>query len=173
MRKRLTLILLLLALPCSAEIYKWVDNEGNVSYGDHPAPGQKKQVIKPIPISTYSSGYRKPETTTARSKTKKAKETRYTQFTVAQPQNDAAIRSNNGQITITLATTPPLDTKAGHKIELIFDGSIVTTSDSTTTTLANLDRGSHTLSANIIDKQGKVLITAPDSTFYLLRSTVR
>lgn len=174
MRKLLTLILLfLLALPCGAEMYKWVDDEGNVSYGDHPAPGQKKQIIKPIPISTYSSGYRKSETTTVNNKTKKPKETRYTQLTIAQPQDDAAIRSNSGQLTVTLNTTPALDFKAGHIIELILNGSKVATSDSSSITLANLDRGTHTLSAYIIDKTGKVLITAPSSTFHLLRSAVR
>ncbi len=172
MRKLLTLILLLLALPCGAEIYKWVDDDGNVHYGDHPAADQKNQIIKPMPISTYSSGYRKPGTTTSK-KTKKSEETRYTQLTIAQPQDDAAIRSNNGQLAVTLNMTPALDIKAGHRIEFILDGSKVATNDGSSITLTNLNRGTHTLSANIIDKKGKVLISAPSSTFHLLRSTVQ
>ncbi|VAW88083.1 hypothetical protein MNBD_GAMMA18-1453 [hydrothermal vent metagenome] len=166
-------MLLLLALPCGAEMYKWVDDDGNVSYGDYPAPDQEKQVIKPIPISTYSSSYRKPDTKLATKQAKKAKETRYTQLTIAQPQDDAAIRSNNGQLTVTLVVTPPLDTKAGHKIELILDGSKIATSDGSSITLANLNRGTHSLEAKIINKKGEMLIASPSQTFHLLRSTAQ
>ncbi len=43
-RPALTLLLVLLAWPAGAEIYKWTDAQGKVHYGDHPpantAPGQ-------------------------------------------------------------------------------------------------------------------------------------
>ena len=43
MKRVLTLALLLAALPASAVMYKWVDQDGKVHYSDQPPPdGAKK-----------------------------------------------------------------------------------------------------------------------------------
>ncbi|MBI2801516.1 MAG: DUF4124 domain-containing protein [Gammaproteobacteria bacterium] len=38
---------LLIALPAHAEIYKWVDKDGNTTYSTSPPPGQHADIVKP------------------------------------------------------------------------------------------------------------------------------
>ena len=176
MRTILIFALLILTSPCSAEIYKSVDDEGNVTYGDRPTPNRDNQIVKPPPISTYSSTYRPPEkktTSTQPRDTKQTKVTNYTQLVITQPQDDTAIRSNSGQVTIITKTTPPLDIQSGHKIEVTLDGEKAATSDNGMVILESLSRGTHSLSVAIIDKNGKVLATSANQTFHLLRSSAR
>ncbi len=44
------LLLCLCALPAEAEIYKFVDDEGNVTYTNIPRPGAKKLELDPSPL---------------------------------------------------------------------------------------------------------------------------
>ncbi|MCF6217504.1 MAG: DUF4124 domain-containing protein [Gammaproteobacteria bacterium] len=172
----LSFALFILATPCSAEIYKSVDDEGNVTYGDRPTANQESQIVKPLPISTYSSTYRPPNKQTVSNQennNKKTKTINYTQLLITQPQDDTALRSNSGQVTIITKTTPPLDTKAGHKIEITLDGERTATSDNGMVILEGLSRGTHSLSATIIDENGKVLATSANQTFHLLRSSAQ
>ncbi len=176
MRTILIFALLILAAPCSAEIYKSVDDEGNVTYGDRPTPNQESEIVKPPPISTYSSTYRPPNKKTVSNQANnnnKTKTTTYTQLVITQPQDDTAIRSNSGQVTVITKTTPPLDTKAGHKIEITLDGEKAATSSSGMIMLESLSRGTHSLRAVIIDENGKVLATSANQTFHLLRSSAQ
>ena len=49
---RVTLLLAAWAFvisPCSAEIYKWVDEEGNVHFGDRPKNAEAEQLKLPAP----------------------------------------------------------------------------------------------------------------------------
>jgi len=47
MQKRLVIgLLLLVGLSAQAEIYKWVDENGKVQYGDQPPAAAKKQTLK-------------------------------------------------------------------------------------------------------------------------------
>lgn len=38
---------LLIAMPAHAEIYKWVDKDGNTTYSTSPPPGQHADIVKP------------------------------------------------------------------------------------------------------------------------------
>jgi len=60
MRKFSLLLLLFLAMPVHAEVYKWTDDSGAVHYTDQPPPKTKteprKLNIKPQPASPASTG---------------------------------------------------------------------------------------------------------------------
>jgi len=43
---RFMILLLVLAFPVQAEVYKWVDEKGNIHYGDKPV-GNSEQIIVP------------------------------------------------------------------------------------------------------------------------------
>ena len=52
MYRALALAALLLALPATAQVYKWTDPSGKVHYGDRPPDDAKKQELK-IRIPSY------------------------------------------------------------------------------------------------------------------------
>ena len=46
-RIALVLALALCAAPAAAQLYKWVDKDGKVRYGDTPPPGAKTNTVRP------------------------------------------------------------------------------------------------------------------------------
>lgn len=46
-RRCLALLLALAATAASAQVYKWVDENGRVHYGEKPPPGSKPSTVKP------------------------------------------------------------------------------------------------------------------------------
>ena len=84
------------------------------------------------------------------------------------PAEDQSIRDNGGNITIELALEPSLD--ENHVIELFMDGSSLGTGRTTTITMTNVDRGTHTIQASIRDQSGARVATTGAVTFSLLRA---
>ncbi len=177
MRILILFIICIISLPANATIYKWVDEDGNVVFGDQPPVNRKKQEIKQAPLNTYSEP--KPQAVAPEAPSENGtgdeeeKVTTYRKFSITSPGNDEAIRSNSGQLTIQISIAPPLDQAAGHQIQIQLDGKEAAISQSDAITLNELSRGTHTLKATIIDKNGKPLKQSSIHTFHLLRSSVR
>lgn len=163
--------LLLLGLGVQAEMYKWVDEEGNVSYSDQP---QHKDARK---LDSFSDNTipatRVPPRAQPAPPPSGEPETRYSLLQINSPEHDQAIRSNIGNISVSLMTQPALNVAQGHSISLLLDNKLV--SENITTdqaTLQNLDRGTHQLSAIIKNKQGKTLQQSDTITFHLHRHSI-
>jgi hypothetical protein len=155
-----------------AEIYKEIDKDGNVVYTD--VPGKAKQ--KPVdvtPMTTYKS---RPVTGAASAaKTKKAEKkttTTYSTLQVTSPAADAVIRANNGVISISLQSQPGLDTKAGHHYVILIDGQQRKTSTASSITVDNVDRGTHSIGAEIRDEGDQVMVSASPVQITVLRASV-
>ncbi len=54
MRIIILMLCLLLSAAASAEIYKWLDEQGRVQFGDRPPPEKKQEPIE-LRINTYSA----------------------------------------------------------------------------------------------------------------------
>ena len=94
----------------------------------------------------------------------------YQSFTIMSPANDEAVRSNSGDVTIQLSLLPELQKK--HYIIVILDGAKVHEGSSTSVTLTNLDRGTHTISAQVQDARENTLLASDPITFHLQRAAV-
>jgi len=147
-------------------VYKWKDANGIVHYGDHPQPGAEE--VKQIPIQTY----RPTPVPPTRPATGGSGDTplRYGPISFVSPANDTTIRDNQGNVAIQLSIEPTL--RAGHAITLNIDG---TRQDQTTTkttfTLSNLERGTHTLQAIVVDDQGNELRRSDTLTVHMVRQS--
>jgi hypothetical protein len=158
-------LLLLMPLSLHAELYKGVDEEGNVTFSDKETPNSEVipmhmptaiPMPKPVPVE------KSPE--------KEVAETNYTAFTIVQPVNDATIRNNTGSVSVSLSLTPALDTSAGHHISVSVDGKvIIKNSASLTVPLTNIERGSHSIQATVKNKKGKTIKTSNSVTVHLKR----
>ena len=152
-----------------AEMYKWVDKEGNISYSDQP-PFKGAKKLDPPQIST-TPAVAVPEKKTTPKKTEE-KLAKYSFFKITSPENDATIRDNNGNFTISMRSKPALNVAEGHYISVLLDGKAIQKQSSTTVNLSNIDRGTHKISAVIKNKNNQVLRKAKTITVHLHRQTI-
>jgi hypothetical protein len=163
----------------TAQFYKSVDEEGNIVYSDTPTPGAEQ--LKPPPISTVEGRpvpkeQAEPDASsdeTAGDEVEKKPPTRYTKFSIVQPQNDVTIWDNTGAIPVSLQLEPPLDTENGHSIWVYVDGSaVVRKSQSLVQPLSGIDRGTHKIRAEVRDQKRKTLKRTQNVTVHLKRASV-
>lgn len=144
-----------------AEVYRTVDEEGNITFTDVPDEGAEKIDIKePQTISNPNPAEYKPLPK------KQTPREVYRGISISSPANDQAVRSNAGTVTITTKVDPRLI--PSHEVVIYIDGKEI--GRGTSATANNLDRGTHTASAKIINSAGKTIISSSSSTFHLLRN---
>ncbi len=171
------LIILISSTPSLAAVYQYLDEQGNVVFTDRPVPGaverkmREPSVIKFAPINVESEPKSQVDKSAVASPVaveEKAKP--YTRFVISRPVNDSSIQENTGTVVITFDINPPLQVKHGHKIKLSLDGVWDKAGYATSSiTLKNVDRGTHTIQAAIVDKSGQKIKTTTNSVFHLHR----
>lgn len=169
MRIRLALILVLAALPLGAfgQIFRTVDANGNVVFTDIPPVDRSgsTQVTVP-PVNTVPPLAAPP--TSANNAPAQTSPGYYTQLIVVSPAADEAIRDNAGNVRIEVAVTPPL--RPDHRLLLVLDGSLIDVEAvSGVFELTNVDRGTHTAGARVVDRDGNAIIESNATTFHLMR----
>jgi len=92
----------------------------------------------------------------------------YTALNITSPARNENIRANDGNVLIKLNLTPALQAHLGHQFEYLLDGKSVLKS-ARPDMLNNLDRGTHTLVVQVIDKNNRVLIHSDSVSFHLQR----
>src|SRR3990172_5300642 len=158
MRIFLLIIYFSLSFPLLAEdVYRTVDEHGNVIYTDTPAQGAEKirvdevQTINPgdVPQFVYTPPADAGDT--------------YSRLEIVSPENDSVIQGNN--VTVSVALEPPLNLRTGHYLELRLDGNEAASGSGLQFTLSNLERGTHTLDMAVVDQSGNRLIISPPVSF--------
>ena len=172
MRVLFILILFIISLPAHAAVYKWLDEKGNVVFGDSPPADHHGEEVEQTPLNTYKDVPPPAAPQARKERNNSARAIRYDKLMILEPKNDAAIRSNGGQLTISLLIEPALNKQANHQIQLKLNGSVIATSSDATITVDNLNRGTHILSADIIDAEGRTLKSSASLTFHLLRHSI-
>lgn len=166
-------VLLLVTASLQAQVYRWVDEEGNVQFSDTPPPGDQPAETVDLPKPSTMDSYKPPAATTDTADTDTAdgeKPVAYRRFSISSPPDDEALRENAGNVTITVDISP--DLQPGHRLNLYLDGNLLDNGGNRSTVqLNNVPRGTHQIRAEILDGSGKVL-RRTSSSFHLLRATV-
>jgi hypothetical protein len=161
----------LLACSAQAEVYRTVGPDGSVTFTDQPVQGAEP--VNLPPVSTYPAprpAAVEPDVQ-AESETDAAQP--YTRFFIASPAAEATIRDNQGNVPMRVQLVPPLQAERGHRIQFMVDGvDQGEPGTETGITFQSLDRGSHTLSARILDENGATLETTGPVTVFVLRASV-
>ena len=160
------LILCLLALPVSAEVFTYVDAQGNRVYTDQPRGNAKR-----VPIATSNRMSANPTAAVPISTAKKSLEQplfHYDMLRILIPEPDATIRSSAGELIVSVTSEPGL--QHGHRYRLLLDGQATGEPGlSPVFALSNIDRGSHNLSVEILDEQGRTVERTANRPFHMLR----
>lgn len=167
---RIGSLFLLLALSLSifsahAEIYRWVDAQGRVMYGDDP-PNKSNAKRVALPTLTVADGF-VPHQTEAQPAQQKEDDEAYSDFKITSPESGEAVRANGGNLTVTIGLKPKL--KAGDGITLYLDSKQVASGSSLSFPLTELERGNHTVFAVLNDASGNIIQNTETVTFSLLQ----
>ena len=161
------LIACLIALPASAEVFTYVDAQGNRVFTDQPGSGNAKRV----PLATSNRMSANPSGAAPGIAGKKP-ETKplmhYDMLRVLIPEPDATVRSSAGELIVSVTSEPCL--QRGHRYRLLLDGQpTAEPGPSPVFALRNIDRGSHTLSVEILDQNGRTVERTANQPFHMLR----
>ena len=162
------MILLLLAGSAQAEVYKSINEAGEVVYSDTRTQGAEAMKLPALP--TYTPP---PVTPTTNSKVESEKTAIYENLVFLKPEDDATIRNNQGIINAELKLTPALRGKLKHRVQFYLDGEAYGEPvRSIRTTMSNVDRGEHSLTASVLDANGDTLISADPVIVHLHRESI-
>ena len=154
-----------------AAIYQTLDADGNIVFTDKPEAGSTKKIlIPPAVIKIKKVKEKKPVNGLGELKVKEKKAVPYAKFSIVSPAQDSSIRNNIGTQELKLKISPGLQAKFGHRIKVRLDDKMHKNSWMSSSILfKNIDRGTHTFQAFIVDKSGKRLKSSKTVTFHLQR----
>ena len=155
MFRHIVLILVgMLACSAQAGMYRWVDPQGGVHFGDTPpAEGAEPIQLQGIrPPDKSKTAVDSPAS--AEADTPPAGDGN-TQLTVVQPTQAATVLSAGGEVVLQVMLEPKL--QAGHYLEVTLDGVAVGGKQSTNVmVLQSVARGRHVLQVSMFDADGKL-----------------
>lgn len=164
MRNLLFCSLMLLALPAIAQVYTYIDGEGNRVFTDKPKSGDAERIeLAPSNAMPTVVSQPAPEVVAP-----PEPGLRYNVLRILVPQPDAAIRDNTGNLIVSVNSEPKLFPQ--HSYRLLLDGKQVgEVGSSPVFPLLNIDRGTHQLAVEIVDQQGRIIERTPNQPFHMLR----
>jgi hypothetical protein len=144
-------ILLLIALPATAQIYKYTDANGNTVYSDHSPDGVQAQPVELPPLNRVE-----PQAPSAPpapvSDNREPQRNAYDILELAGLPTEEALRANNGTFTVNVLIKPRL--QPPHQLKLVLDDEPYgQPSNVPILQLVNVDRGEHRLAVQVIDGQ--------------------
>lgn len=164
---RHTVVAGLCALLCGtamADVYTYIDAQGNRVFTDQPRANAKRVQVSPgnqmaAPPRTEQ---RKPPTPPTKPLFS------YDLLRILVPEPDASVRDGQSDLVVSVTSEPKL--QDGHLYRLLLDGQPYGEARrSPVFALHNIDRGQHSLSVEIIDEQGLVVERTPKQLFHMLR----
>lgn len=161
-------ILLATITPAQTEVFKQQGPDG-ITYTDRP--DQSLPVVELITGNLPVINTAKAQATVieADRQIQPEKQEVYSKLAITQPMNDAIVRDNAGNVTVNVVITPKIHTLHGHQLVLYMDNQPIAHSAGPTIELANIDRGTHTLKAQVEFAQGKVVQSSAEIVFHLQR----
>ncbi|MHA3736132.1 DUF4124 domain-containing protein [Pseudomonas sp. Eth.TT006] len=146
-------ILLLIALPAAAQIYKYTDGNGNTVYSDHSPDGVEAQPLELPPLNSVET--QAPSAPAPSTDNRPAAHSAYEVLELTGLPDEEALRANNGTFTVTVLIKPRL--RPPQQLRLLLDDAPYgQPSNVPILQLVNVDRGEHRLAVQVID--GETLI---------------
>ena len=163
------LLLIMVALPASAQIYRYTDANGNTAFSNQPPDGVKAKVVELPPLNSVES-QKQPGTTMPApnpSSPVPLKEVAYEKLELTDLPEGEALRANNGTFTMGVAIQPRL--APGHLLQLLLDGNLYGQPGNVPRLQAvNVDRGEHSFAVVVLDN-GRIIQQSPTITLTVQR----
>lgn len=148
MGRTLLSILLLIALPAAAQIYKYTDASGNTVYSDQAPDGVQAQPVELPPLNSVQPQAPSPPSSDTPSPA--PARNAYEVLELTGLPTEEALRANNGTFTVSVLIKPRL--QPPHQLRLLLDDAPYgQPSNVPILQLVNVDRGEHRLAVQVIN----------------------
>jgi hypothetical protein len=170
-------LLLLLLVTCSANAaetgYRLLHPDGTVEFSDKPMPTGEKIELREAPtIQFVPSSSHSTSGATAQGSQQWAESSKDVAITITAPLPQQVVWFSDSGITASVAVTPAL--QGGQKIVIGVDGKQVASGTGSSFNLGLLYRGSHTLTATVVNAGDVVVASSPTVTFHVRQhSTIK
>lgn len=178
--KSLFLILMAISMAMAtnvvlAQVYKVVDKDGNVTYTDEP-PKDGSAPIKLPPLSVIEAPtYKKaPEVGEGDEEGEGGEQMslgylrkNYADFAIVAPKQEESVWGPDEAISVAWNTRYQL--QEGMQVTIFIDGAEHATTTDQIIPVADLDRGQHSVGAQLTDAQNRNIATAEPVTFFVRR----
>ena len=173
MRSLVLTISLIAGVAGAAEVFRWVDEDGQVHFSDRPQEGAERVVIDepqtiqaPAPRRTVSAG-------NAGEDAAEDEPFSYQSLEIVTPGQEEVLWNIEGQLDVSMRLQPRL--QRGHNLELSLDGQPVQMPrrNSLQVTVPEVFRGVHVLRAKVTDRGGRVLIESDPRTFAVQQTSIQ
>ncbi len=88
---------------------------------------------------------------------------------IVEPAADSTVPSNEGKVTVRVGV--PRGIAPGNQVVILLDGRPVARGAATTFELDGVERGTHTLQAQVVDGSGNTLVASPPVTFHMWQAS--
>jgi hypothetical protein len=166
MRTTLLFCAALLAAPFGTAhaqaVWKWKDEKGVTHYSDQPGPGAVRVELS---SQTFSSDEARTDIQVDTSPRPRAEP--------AQSYNALqTMFASEGPVNVQVNVDPRL--QPGHSMQILLDGVNISAEGSTSlsATLSQVDRGTHSLQAKVIDGSGETVVSSTTVMFHVQQTSV-
>lgn len=160
-------VLLLIALPAAAQIYKYIDAAGNTAYSNQPPDGVKAEAVELPPLNSIESQAPTVPAQPTEADSSEQPQSAYEVLELTNLPTTEALRANNGTFTVTVLIKPRL--QGPHLFRLLLDDQPYgQPSNVPILQLVNIDRGTHSLAVQIISGD-EVVQQSPSVTLTVQR----
>jgi len=156
------------------DVFKHIDENGNVTYGEAPISGAKKVEIPPTNVVQSNTLTGKSGSPLAVGLKETAKDDSagivYKSLTLVSPIHDQVAEGVSGNVLVKLLPEPALG--PNDQLVITVDGEDINNGASTTLALQELSRGSYSVSGRILGVDGGVKIQSDAVIFYVKRPSI-
>ena len=160
-----------------ATVYKWTDEDGVVHYSDQPHANAEKLSVKSAQTfkeagMSYGGGYDAAPANPSSTRPAATADHTYQGCAVVQPADDQNF-ANLDALNIVVQTDPVI--KPGDRIFVSLDGQPINNGAPTggQFTLTPVDRGTHTLQAQVRSPDGTIVCQTPSITFHVHQPSIQ
>jgi len=166
MNRFAVVLLLVFGSGAVADIFRWVAPDGSVHYGDFPAGGAERVQVPSVHPPPPPAAVPSPEPPEVES----TPVVKYGQLSVQRPRSGEFVREEGEGITVAAVVQPRLRIDQGHVVRFVLDGAPQGTGmPALTQRLTAVERGRHSLKAQVLSGEGRVLIESQAVSFIYQR----
>ncbi len=152
-------------------IYVCKDSEGNKIYLDTPSPElcpeAEEVALEALPPLIRSKPVQVP--LSIDTKPKKAIYAGYESLAITTPAHEESLRENTGKVLVAYQVSPALNEGIGHQYVIMLDNKEIYKGTNTSILIENVDRGTHVVTAKIVARNGRTLVSSESVEFTLHR----
>jgi len=158
------------AVTVAAEVYRWVDETGQVHFSDVPHEGAESVTLPDA--QTFSAPPRVQRSAEDGQDTEE-EDVGYSSVKITNPRPEEVLWSTGGLVNVSVSTQPKL--RRDHILIIYLDGQEVDSLTGTKrqTELTDVFRGAHTLRTDIRDREGRVFAESDPVAFTVKQTSIQ